>query len=71
MPAKTPQWDAQTLTGIKGVVHTDKAVQFGCVLCLSEGLEAPSEDHQTYMYQGTTYCAKHLAPFIVPKAPSE
>src|SRR4030095_12189334 len=71
MSSKAPKWDSETLTGIKGVIHTDQPVQTGCVMCLSEGLEAPAEDHVTYMYQGTSYCGKHLSPFVVKAATSE
>lgn len=34
--------------------------QFGCVYCLAENLEAPSERDVVYMWAGTTMCATHV-----------
>ena len=53
MPPKEPNFSF-------GKVETSTAVQFGCVYCLGENLEAPSENHVAYFWQGTSMCAKHF-----------
>ena len=76
MPPKSPRFDVATLTDSpeepQGVIHTGQAVQTGCWMCLRDGLEAPAENHVVYLYQGTSYCGTHLAPYLPAKeAPSE
>jgi hypothetical protein len=61
MPPKAPSFTPQ------GVVQTGTAVQMGCIYCLSEGLQAPAEHHVAYIYQGTSYCAKHIKAFLTPQ----
>lgn len=46
---------------IGGTISTDNPVQFGCVYCLHENLEAPAENHVVYMWQGTGMCASHMS----------
>jgi hypothetical protein len=57
MPPKAPEFSKKGLTG---TIQTEDAVQTGCVWCLHEGLTAPAEHHVAYLYQGTSYCGKHL-----------
>lgn len=71
MPAKSPDFSPEYLLGTPtGVIKTEDPVQMGCVMCLRDGLEAPAEGHQVYLYQGTSYCSSHLAPFLVPQEPN-
>lgn len=55
MPPKAPSF------GAIGKISTDTPVQFGCVYCLHENLEAPAENHVAYMWQGTSMCASHMS----------
>lgn len=50
--------------GIIGKISTDTPVQFGCVYCLHENLEAPAENHVAYMWQGTSMCANHIGTYV-------
>lgn len=62
-PPKAPDFNQNRL---EGVIQTGDVVQTGCVWCLSEGLTAPSEHHVAYLYQGTSYCGKHLTAQLKP-----
>lgn len=57
MPPKAPNFNQQPQ---KGVVRTEDIVQTGCVYCLAEGLQAPAENHVAYMWNGTSFCSRHL-----------
>lgn len=64
MPPKAPSFAKETL---QGTIQTGDAVQTGCVHCLFEGLNSPAEHHVAYLYQGTSYCGKHLKIALTPK----
>lgn len=66
MPAKAPDFSIPKLTG---TIQTGDAVQTGCVHCLFEGLNSPAENHVAYLYQGTSYCGKHLKIALTPQQP--
>lgn len=55
MPPKAPNFQQ-----LKGVIQTEDAVQYGCIVCLANGLSAPAEHHVAYMWAGTSYCGDHL-----------
>lgn len=61
-PPKAPDFNGS----LRGVIQTGDAVQTGCIWCLSEGLSAPAENHVAYLYQGTSYCGKHLKIQLSP-----
>lgn len=61
---KAPDFSRERLTG---TIQTSDAVQTGCIYCLAEGLTAPAENHVAYLYQGTSYCGKHLKAALTPQ----
>lgn len=64
MPSKAPDFSR---VGLQGTIQTGDAVQTGCIYCLAEGLAAPAENHVAYLYQGTSYCGKHLKAALSPQ----
>lgn len=48
-----------------GVIDSpEQNTQFGCVYCLSEGLEAPASQGVIYFYGGSSVCADHMRSTI-------
>jgi hypothetical protein len=64
MPPKAPSF------GAIGKISTETPVQFGCVYCLYENLEAPAENHVAYIWQGTSMCASHLSSKVFNPVPT-
>jgi hypothetical protein len=46
--------------GAAGFVSNEDNTQIGCGYCLGENVEAPSTFGVTYLWQGTSMCARHF-----------